>query len=186
MNNGVLGEEQKRAGERRGLGGLAAEPRVLFGPSSAREHQHEDEAGGDNRGLQIQRQREVGGGTEEREEGGHYDPHCCRRARRHWRGDDANHLSGSRSARATTRTTRAASGPNPEHRRALNAEVASPASRNRTWGRTRMRLKEPAPPGYFCARMRRPLRFRNRTPSATSLRSLRRGLRRETEQSCRA
>ena len=49
-------------------------PRVLFGPSSAREHQHEDEAGGDNRGLQIQRQREVGGGTEEREEGGHYDP----------------------------------------------------------------------------------------------------------------
>ena len=75
-------------------------PRVLFGPSSAREHQHEDEAGGDNRGLQIQRQREVGGGTEEREEGGHYDPHCCRRARRHWRGDDFNHLSGSRSARA--------------------------------------------------------------------------------------
>ena len=40
-------------------------PRVLFGASSAREHQHEDEAGGDNRGLQIQRQREVGGGTEE-------------------------------------------------------------------------------------------------------------------------
>ena len=50
-------------------------PRVLFGPSSAHElHQHEDEAGGDNRCLQIQRQREVGGGTEEREEGGHYDP----------------------------------------------------------------------------------------------------------------
>src|SRR3954471_19432531 len=103
-------EEQKRAGERRGLGGLAAEP----------------------------------------------DP-----------------------PRPETR------GPT-QHHRALNAEVASPASRNRTWGRTRMRLKEPAPPGYFCARMRRPLRFRNRTPSATSLRSLRRGLRRETEQSCRA
>ena len=64
-------------------------------------------------------------------------------------------------------------GPNAEHRSALNAEVASPASRSRTWGRTRMRLKEPAPPGYFCARMRRPLRFRNRTPFATSLRSLR-------------
>ena len=46
---------------------------ALFGASSAREHQHEDEAGGDNRGLQIQRQREIGGGTEEREEGGH-DP----------------------------------------------------------------------------------------------------------------
>ena len=46
-----------------------------------------------------------------------------------------------------------------------------------------MRLKEPTPPGYFCARMRRPLRFRNRTPSATSRRSSRRGLRRETEQS---
>ena len=37
-------------------------PWVLFGASSAREHQHDDEAGGDNCGLQIQRQREVGGG----------------------------------------------------------------------------------------------------------------------------
>ena len=45
--------------------------RVLFGASSAREHQHDDEAGGDNCGLQIQRQREVGGGTEKLEEGGH-------------------------------------------------------------------------------------------------------------------
>jgi hypothetical protein len=33
-------------------------PQVLFDASSAREHQHEDEDGGDNRGLQIQRQRE--------------------------------------------------------------------------------------------------------------------------------
>ena len=78
-------------------------PRMLFGPSSAREHQHEDEAGGDNRGLQIQRQREIGGGTEEREEGGHYDPLLLPALRssspaRH----DANYLSGSRSARATT------------------------------------------------------------------------------------
>ena len=40
-------------------------PWVLFGASSAREHQHDDEAGGDNCGLQIQRQREVGGGTRE-------------------------------------------------------------------------------------------------------------------------
>jgi hypothetical protein len=32
---------------------------------------HDDEAGGDNCGLQIQRQREVGGGTEKLEEGGH-------------------------------------------------------------------------------------------------------------------
>ena len=61
-------------------------PQALFGASSAREHQHEDEAGGDNCGLQIQRQREVGGGTEELEEGGHYDPHCCRRARHHRHG----------------------------------------------------------------------------------------------------
>jgi hypothetical protein len=83
---------------------------------------------------------------------------------------NTNYLSESRSARATT-TTRGARGPNAEHRSALNAELASPASRSRTWGRTRMKLKEPAPPGYFCARMRRPLRFHNRTPSATSLRS---------------
>jgi hypothetical protein len=46
-------------------------PWVLFGASSAREHQHDDEAGGDNCGLQIQRQREVGGGLEKFEEGGH-------------------------------------------------------------------------------------------------------------------
>ena len=46
-------------------------PRALFGASSAREHQHDDEAGGDNCGLQIQRQREVGGGLEKFEEGGH-------------------------------------------------------------------------------------------------------------------
>ena len=32
---------------------------------------HDDEAGGDNCGLQIQRQREVGGGLEKFEEGGH-------------------------------------------------------------------------------------------------------------------
>ena len=46
-------------------------PWVLFGASSAREHQHDDEAGGDNCGLQIQRRREVGGGLEKFEEGGH-------------------------------------------------------------------------------------------------------------------
>ena len=44
---------------------------ALFGASSAREHQHDDEAGGDNCGLQIQRQREVGGGTEELEKRAH-------------------------------------------------------------------------------------------------------------------
>ena len=46
-------------------------PWVLFGASSARAHQHDDEAGGDNCGLQIQRRREVGGGLEKFEEGGH-------------------------------------------------------------------------------------------------------------------
>jgi hypothetical protein len=66
---------------------------------------------------------------------------------------------------------------------ALKVELASPVSRNRTLGHTRTRLKELAPPGCFCARMRRPLRFRNRTPSARSLRSLRPGLHRETKQS---
>jgi hypothetical protein len=40
---------------------------VLFGASSPREHQHGDEAGGENCGLQIQCQREVGDGTEELE-----------------------------------------------------------------------------------------------------------------------
>jgi hypothetical protein len=39
--------------------------------SSAREHQYDDEAGGNNRGFQVQRQREVGGGTEELEESAH-------------------------------------------------------------------------------------------------------------------
>jgi hypothetical protein len=63
---------------------------------------------------------------------GHYDLPIVAGARRHRRGDDAS-----------------AWGPNAEHRRALNAELASPASRNRTWGRTRMRLKEPAPPWVF-------------------------------------
>ena len=42
---------------------------------------------------------------------GHYDPPIVAGARRHRRGDDANYLSGSRSARATTRTTRAPGGP---------------------------------------------------------------------------
>ena len=52
-------------------------PRVLFGASSAREHQHDDEAGADNCGLQIQRQREVGGSTEELKESAHPTIRFC-------------------------------------------------------------------------------------------------------------
>jgi hypothetical protein len=40
--------------------------------SSAREHQHKDKAGGDQGSLQLQRQRDVGGGTEELEESAHF------------------------------------------------------------------------------------------------------------------
>ena len=69
-------------------------PRALFGASSAREHQHDDEAGGDNCGLQIQRQREVGGGTEELEEGGHYDPLLLPARSSSPARHDANYLSG--------------------------------------------------------------------------------------------
>jgi hypothetical protein len=46
-------------------------PQALFGASSAREHQHDDEPGRDNCGLQIQREREVSGGTEELEKRAH-------------------------------------------------------------------------------------------------------------------
>ena len=67
---------------------------ALFGASSAREHQHDDEAGGDNCGLQIQRQREVGGGTEELEEGGHYDPLLLPARSSSPARHDANYLSG--------------------------------------------------------------------------------------------
>jgi hypothetical protein len=62
--------------------------------SSAREHQHDDEAGGDNCGLQIQRQREVGGGTEKLEEGGHYDPLLLPARLSSSARHDANYLSG--------------------------------------------------------------------------------------------
>jgi hypothetical protein len=53
--------------------------------SSAREHQQDDEAGGNNRDLQVQRQREVGGGTEEVEESAHpaIRPWRCCAAVRH-------------------------------------------------------------------------------------------------------
>ena len=116
----------------------------------------------------------VGGGTEELEEGGHYDPHCCRHARRHWRGDDANH---------TARTTKAPRGPTQSTAVRSTLKQHPPHPETGPGDAHEMRLKEPTPPAYFCARMRRPLRFRNRTPSATSRRSSRRGLRRETEQS---
>ena len=36
---------------------------ALFARLISAEHQYDDEAGGNNRGFQVQRQREVGGGT---------------------------------------------------------------------------------------------------------------------------
>ena len=51
---------------------------VLFDASSPGEHQHDDEAGGENCGLQIQCQREVGGATEELEKSAHPAVRSCR------------------------------------------------------------------------------------------------------------
>jgi hypothetical protein len=44
---------------------------MLFCASSPREHQHDDETGGENCGLQIQCKREVGGGAEELKKSAH-------------------------------------------------------------------------------------------------------------------
>jgi hypothetical protein len=44
---------------------------MLFCALSPREHQHDDETGGKNCGLQIQCKREVGGGAEELEKSAH-------------------------------------------------------------------------------------------------------------------
>jgi hypothetical protein len=61
-----------RRGEGMNVGGPGSWPikglSLVSCTSSAREHQHDDEAGGDNCGLQIQREREVGGCIEEGEE----------------------------------------------------------------------------------------------------------------------
>ena len=67
---GVAGRTE--AGEGMNVGGPGSWPikglSLVSCTSSAREHQHDDEAGGDNCGLQIQREREVGGCIEEGEE----------------------------------------------------------------------------------------------------------------------